>query len=352
MTPKERIGLALAHKEADRVAIVDEPWFTTIERWRNEGLPEGVTPAQYFGFELTNIGADISFQLESEVVEETEEYTIVKNADGALVKNWTHKTSTPDWHGFTIDSREKWEEYKPLLAMNDRRIPMDRIEFCRSEHARGQWVNYAGVVGYDRIQCIIGSEQLLVAMAEDPEWAADMYMASADIVIEAAEEMMAKGFVFDGAFIFDDMGYRNTSLFSPRMYRRLLRPAHQKITDFFKGHNMPVVLHSCGCVMGLVPDLIEDGFDCLQPLEVKAGMDLIQLKRDFGDRLAFMGGIDARKMGHPDPSVIEEEIRSKICFAKQGGGYVYSSDHSVPDDVSFEQFSRVVDLVKLHGAYN
>ena len=80
-------------------------------------------------------------------------------------------------------------------------------------------------------------------------------------------------------------------------------------------------------------------------------MDLIELKRDFGDKLAFMGGIDVRAMADPDPTVIEEEIKTKILSAKKGGGYIYHSDHSVPNNVSFEQYLRVLQLVKEYGAY-
>jgi uroporphyrinogen decarboxylase len=100
-----------------------------------------------------------------------------------------------------------------------------------------------------------------------------------------------------------------------------------------------------------VPELIDAGFDCLQPLEVKAGMDLVGLKRNYGDRLSFMGGIDVRTM-RAEPNVIEEEIRAKIPEAKKGGGYIYHSDHSVPDDISFEQYRRVLELVAHYGSYS
>jgi uroporphyrinogen decarboxylase len=80
-------------------------------------------------------------------------------------------------------------------------------------------------------------------------------------------------------------------------------------------------------------------------------MDLVQLKKDFGDELAFMGGIDVRAMANPDPGVIEREINTKIPFAKKAGGYIYHSDHSVPDNVSFEQYERTLQLVKQYGTY-
>jgi uroporphyrinogen decarboxylase len=94
------------------------------------------------------------------------------------------------------------------------------------------------------------------------------------------------------------------------------------------------------------------GFKCLEPLEVKAGMNLIELKKQFGEKLAFMGGIDVRAMANPNPDVILEEIRNKITIAKQGGGYIFHSDHSVPDNVSFQQYQRVIALVREYGRYH
>ncbi|MGC9063614.1 MAG: hypothetical protein ACP5JL_02935 [bacterium] len=78
-------------------------------------------------------------------------------------------------------------------------------------------------------------------------------------------------------------------------------------------------------------------------------MDLLELKPKFGDKLSFMGGIDVRKM--TDPVAIEEEISRKFEIAKKGGGYIYHSDHSIPKNISFEQYKYVIDLVKRYGKY-
>lgn len=152
-------------------------------------------------------------------------------------------------------------------------------------------------------------------------------------------------------FLGCDLGYRNGLLFSPHHYDQQMRPTFRKLVHYFKEQGLPVILHSDGCVKQLIPRFIEDGLSCLQPLEVKAGMDLIQLKKDFGEKLAFMGGIDTRAIAHPDPRVIEREISTKISFAKKGGGYIYHSGHSVPHNVSFEQYKRTLSLVRQHGTY-
>lgn len=112
---------------------------------------------------------------------------------------------------------------------------------------------------------------------------------------------------------------------------------------------MYVILHSCGRVKDLIQYFIEEGIDCLQPLEVKAGMDLIELKERYGDKICFMGGIDVRLMALNDWKPVEKEIKEKFEVAKEGGGYIYHSDHSIPKNVSFRQYKRVTELVKEYG---
>jgi len=80
-------------------------------------------------------------------------------------------------------------------------------------------------------------------------------------------------------------------------------------------------------------------------------MDLIELKEKYGDKMAYMGGIDVRLMNLEDIGPLEKEIREKVSTAKVGGGYIYHSDHSVPNTVSFMQYKRVIDLVRKYGRY-
>ena len=352
MTSRERVLLALSHRKPDRVPIHDEPWETTIERWKREGMPPEADPKEYFGYEFRLFGFDGSLQLPGEIVEETDEYVIVRNADGATRKDWKHQTSTPGYHDFLVTDRTRWEEFRSRLTWNDTRVDWEKelTRFKREKEA-GRFCVFAAVTGYDRLQGLVGSERLLIALLEDPDWVRDMFETVGELTLHAAEEMLSRGFDFDGVWLFNDMGYRNATLFAPRLYQELIKPVDQKLVDFFHGRGLKVILHSCGCVKELIPDLIEVGFDCLQPLETKAGMDLIELKRQYGEALAFMGGIDVRKMAHPDPRVIEEEIRTKLAAGMSDGAYIYHSDHSVPDNVSLERYRYVLKLVREIGTY-
>ncbi len=353
MTSRERVLAAIRRRPLDRVPLQDSPWQTTIARWRKEGLPEDQGPAEYFRYEFAGCSADLTLQLPTERVEETDEYVVDRNANGALVMNWKHRTSTPEMRDFTVTTRDKWNEVRDRYTYDDSRI--DTGEGLRNNHAArdaGAFITYNAAIGYDKTQGIVGSENLLTAMAVDPDWAEEIFSMGVDLAIDCAKAMLRAGYHFDAGWAYDDNGYRNATLFSPAMYRKLLFPHHKRFCDFFHDMNRPVVLHSCGRVREFVPDYIEAGFDVLQPLEVKAGMDMLELKHNFGDRLTLMGGIDVRCMSDPDPRVIEREIASKIPPVKAGEGYIYHSDHSVPDDVSFAQYCRTIELVHQYGKYD
>lgn len=353
MTSRERCLLALNHKEADRVAICDAPWETTVARWHREGLPQDQSPFDFFGYERVAQGADIGFQFPVELLEETEGYKILRDSNGATTKVFKGQESVPETIGFTITHRRIWDEHKPRLMWNESRVDWEGgLAANRYYTERGLFMNYQqGCFGYDLIQRICGAPTILEGMMDDPGWIKDMMDTFADLIITAVEEMLHRGFHLDAAFLANDMGYRNGTFFSPALYRELEFPSQKRLCDFFHSRGMPVILHSDGDIRRFILLLIEAGFDCLQPLEVKAGMDVIELKKQYGDRLAFMGGIDARAMAHPDPAMIEREISTKIPCAKQGGGYIYHADHSVPDNVSFEQYQRVMKLVKTYGQY-
>lgn len=352
MDSRERIRLSLDHRKPDRVAIHDSPWGATAERWKGEGLPEYSSPAEYFGYELVTIGCDTSPRFPVKTIEKTDRYIIQTTASGAVNKNFHDYASTPELIDRPIKQRRDWDRMKDRFAPDFTRVDWASAKSAyQTAREEGKFICFSGGYGYDILQGYMRSDQLLMAMADDPAWVREMSVTIANLTMEMAKMMMENGLEFDAFFTFNDMGYRNGLLFSPDTYRKTQKEADQMVYSFFHERNMPIILHSCGNVKEVIPDLIEIGLDCLQPLEVKAGMDLRELKKTYGGKLSFMGGIDVRAMADPGPSAIEDEIASKIEVAKEGGGYIYHSDHSVPNNVSFEQYCRVIELVKKYGGY-
>jgi len=123
----------------------------------------------------------------------------------------------------------------------------------------------------------------------------------------------------------------------------------KRAIDWAHEHGMFAHLHSCGNIMTRIDDLVEIGLDALNPLEVKAGMEPLTLKERYGDRLALHGGINA--VLWDDKEAILAEIRRCIPALKQNGGYIFSSDHSIPNTVTLDTFRAIVEDVKRLGAF-
>jgi uroporphyrinogen decarboxylase len=138
---------------------------------------------------------------------------------------------------------------------------------------------------------------------------------------------------------------------SPSMYREMIYPSHKRLFSFAHSHRLPVILHTDGLIESLIPQLIEAGVDCLQPLEIKAGMDLVKVKKAYGDRLALIGGMDARTLISNDLGRVKQELETKIPAAMAGSGYVLQVDHSVSHQVDYETYKYFVDEGLRIGRY-
>ena len=352
MTTYERLTRMYAHKEADRVPITDGPWGSTIERWRKEGMPKDMDFADYFGLDkLRAIHADNSPRYPEQTIEETEEYRVWKTKWGATLKTWKHSGGVPEFLDFTIVSPDTWADAKKRMTPDRDRIDWENLKKnYKKWRDNGDWVTTYFWFGFDVTHSwTVGTERLLMALITDPEWCVDMFNHFLDVDIALYEMVWDAGYKFDEVHWPDDMGYKGHQFFSLKMYRELLKPVHKRACDWAHSKGIKTRLHSCGDVRPMIPDLIEIGIDMLNPLEVKAGMDPIVLKKQYGDKLAFHGGLNA--VLYETPEKMWEEMKRVVPVMKKNGGYMLSSDHSVPQNVSLEEFRQFVELGKKLGSY-
>jgi uroporphyrinogen decarboxylase len=352
ITSRERIIAALEHKEIDRIPFWENYWGSTLVRWKEEGFPANANPVDYFRLDTTHTTSiDWTLQFAEEVVEETDVYIVRRTANGTLAKNFKGRDTTPFWSDFQLRDRATWEELKPRMQWNDSRIDLLKAKAAYESCKDLFQIYLPACLGFEKFKYAMGMEGILMAFAEDPTFVQEMCMSTADLAIDGLEYLLANGFTFDAAFVTEDNGFRDRSFVSPRTYREVVLPCQKRFCEFCHARGIKVMLHTCGQNMNLVPLYIEAGFDCLNPMEVKAGMDPLKLKKDYGDVLAFWGGIDVRAIAHPNPAVLEKEIRTKVPVLKQGGGYIFASDHSIPDNVSLERYQRMLELGRECGTF-
>ena len=352
MTTWERFKRMYEHQEADRVPILDGPWNGTIRRWQREGMPANVDWVDYFDLDkVACIGVDISPRYQETVLEETDRYRIVTSNWGVTMKQFKEEDSTPEMLDFKVTTEEVWEDAKNRMMQGNDRVDWAGLKRdYQGWRKEGRWI-YAGFwFGFDVTHSwMMGTENALIAMMEEPELVKDMI----DTYLSRCEDIFSQvwdaGYHFDEINWPDDMGYKGTTFFSPAMYREIVQPFHKRAVEWAHNRGAYARLHSCGNIMSLLPDILDTGVDALNPLEVKAGMDALAIKKQYGDRLVLHGGINAVNWSNID--AIMAEIEEKVPVLKENGGYIFASDHSIPNDVSLENMTRIIEKVKQVGSY-
>ena len=184
-----------------------------------------------------------------------------------------------------MKDRAVWAEAKERMQPSRDRIPWSMLEREYGRwRERGDWVMGLLWFGFEVTYSHMVGTPLFMAMAEDPEWVLDMVNTMLDSSIALLEMVWDAGYQFDGVMWYNDMGFKGKQFMSVSMYRDLFKPADRRAAEWAHAKGLPVYYHSCGNLGPLVPELIDAGVDMLNPLEVKAGMDPLALKAQYGDQ--------------------------------------------------------------------
>lgn len=352
LTCRERVTRILNLEPVDQVAVFEQFWPDTCRKWVKEGyLKEDESPIDHFDMDLDmawafSMVADL--QSPEEVIEENDETRLVRTGNKAILRYWKSKSGTPEHVDFEVRDRKGWLEHiRPKLV--DENTLRNRINFevyrerkAKSEQ-KNQFFCWAGVNAFECMHPVCGHEYMLMGMALDPDWVKDMVNVYCDMTIKMMEILFTQEGKPDGIWFFEDMGFKHKPFMSPQMYDEIVKPGHARTFDYAHSIGCKVIMHSCGFVEPLVPSMIDAGMDCLQAMEVKAGMDLLRIKKKFGDTIALCGGLDIRELETNDKSRVDRLLEENIPHAAKNSGYILHTDHSVPDTVEYQTYKYFVE---------
>jgi uroporphyrinogen decarboxylase len=201
-----------------------------------------------------------------------------------------------------------------------------------------------------------GYEEYYVDLVRHPNWVGTML----DRLVEFKSAYWARalgeiGDLVDVVIEADDLAGQHSLLMSPRTYRRVIQPRHERLFSFIKAQ-APVKLfyHSCGAVRPLIPNLIEAGIDILNPVQISAAdMDLIELKEEFGRDLVFWGGgVDTQAvLGTARPAEVRNHVRRNVEAMAPGGGFVFAAVHDIQANVPPENIVAMWEAWQEFGVY-
>ena len=351
MSPRERVVTAMRREQPDRVPKT--AGFTPAIQEKFQQATGHTNAAEYFGFETRGIGfkapeqlPDFSPWYPGGVPEGT---VFSEYGTGRYPAGFYHFTGRlhPLERATTVEELEEypWPDYTP--AWRHERLE----ESCRTLHDAGWAVN--GGVGHiwEMAWQLTRMEKLMEDMLFNRHFAAFIF----DRIMED-RAFMARRVAEAGADIIhcgDDIGMQDRLMMSPAMWREWLKPRWRKVIKGAKDANPDCLAfyHSDGDVRQVIDDLIEIGFDILNPVQPEC-MDPAQIKRDYGDRLALWGCIGTQTtMPFGTPEQVRATVRWTIENAGRGGGLLIAPTHVLEPEVPWENIETLFEAVDEYGVY-
>ena len=358
MTHRERLVKALSHEEPDRVPFdLGSSSNTGITVQAYERLKK------FLGIDSPTRILDKPFQLAdlSQDGELLEKLGIDTRGvfprppvgwedrvypDGSYEDEWGLRRRMPEG-GFYYDivCGPFWKEltYQALdkFPFPDGKDP-SRVRGVKEEILNYHVQNYGVVVNVrggfiTQSQLMRGFEGWLTDIILNPEPLCDFMDRALQYQLDLAHSLLrGAGDKVDVVVYGDDVGTQQGLMVSPQIYRKYLKPRQHKLFRAIREEtNARIHYHTCGSIYPLVPDFIEIGVDILNPVQVSAkDMDPARLKREFGDKLSFWGGVDTQRvLPQGSPEEVKEEVRRRIKEMGKSGGYILGEVHNIQPDV-------------------
>jgi len=267
------------------------------------------------------------------------------NADGSVEFDWWGAgwdTRTEGyWHAFSPLKESLDLDRFPWPDPNAGPILRTAVETIR----RGEDCFIApnlGICLFERAWSLRGFDALLMDMLERPGWVEDLLDRIVDIQVKLAARFVSAG--VDGGYVGDDYGAQRGMLFSPRLWRSLIKPRLAKLFAVFVDAGLPVILHSDGDIRAILPDLVEIGLTALNPVQPEV-LEHAWLRKEYGERLTFYGGISTQGV-LPNGSADEVRAATVACaraLAPRGTGLLLGPSHRMQSDIPPRNVEAMLD---------
>ncbi len=396
ISTRERfLGICRFERPGD-LYISDTFWPETLEEWVKQGAPKEIIHArfrrEYFQFQRRRPLAEFHFLLrirrlaeinsgalgegreespskidlghgitvsartrspavpayEPRIISEDEGTVTLRNVAGQAVKYIKDRVEAmmPTYLGWPVKDRATWNEHKKRLDPNTpERWPLDWNAYVQKMNGEGEPLSLGVGSFFGYLREWVGSERILYMFYDDPGLIEDMMEQVLYLETEVIKRVL-KDIKIQRAAFWEDMAYKSGPLISPAMVRKFMMPRYKKITDLLHSYGVDVInIESDGNLNELIPLWLESGINYVSPLEVAAHNDAVAIRKKYGKDLIIGGAIDKRAL-IKGKEATREEVMSKVPFLLEQGGYFPAIDHSVPPDVTFENYCYYINLMR------
>ncbi|MEM2134817.1 MAG: uroporphyrinogen decarboxylase family protein [Candidatus Jordarchaeaceae archaeon] len=384
LSHRERVEMALNHEEPDRVPIefggADNTIYEAPSYWPIKPKYGYSALVNYLGLKnvsepqilASNCVASVDERILDRFGSDFVTYfmrplgEIKVEADGTVIISWGVKAKMVGYYWEPFDGPLR----NPKITFKD----IDNLEppnpedpaihkYVRKEVKELRERTHRAIVGspfmvdniFHQYTYMRGFTQMMLDMKKNPE----IFLYLADTILDVHCSIIEAFFsecgdYVDFALLQEDLGTQQTPFFSPEDYKKYIKPYHKGLIDSIKSvTDAKIYFHSCGAIFPLIEHLIDIGVDVLNPIQPLAkGMDAESLKKAYGNRLTFCGGIDAQKLlPNGTPQEIEAEVKRVIEILGKNGGYILAPSHNLQGDVPPQNVVAMFDAALKYGKY-
>jgi len=334
-----------------------EFWFYSMNQFYEQGLDPQTDVAEVFGYDppgsydIKHLGwCEASFHptFEESVIEDRGEYEVIRDHAGRhlLVFKNRRQGFMPEYLDHPVKDQKTWEENVKWRLDPAAPGRFDYLQPFQSEavdhEAQGYMISQHLIGGYMYLRSLLGPTELMYAFYDMPELVHDCmqtWLTLADAVIACHQEFIT----LDEIYFAEDICYNHGPLCSPEMMKAFLFPYYQQLLSNVKTRQIDgvrklyVQVDTDGKAESVIPLYAEAiGLDAMSPFEVASGCDVVEIAEKYPN-LAIFGGIDKRVLAQ-GKDAIDQMVERILPAMRRRGGYIPHCDHSVPEEVSLENY--------------
>ena len=350
MTHRERYIRCLTGQDVDRPPywLLWSPWKTTRERWIREGMPDVENHRELFDTDPRPAVVPVKYgpwPCLERVLEEDEKFIVHLDSWGVKRRDFRHGESMSEFIEFPVKNKADWESFRDryLDPDNPGRFPRDWEETCAGFANDGVPVHigyYPDVGLFGCLRWLLGDEDMLIGFYTMPELIHDILGHLTDLWLTLFGRVVKKARV-DILHMFEDLCGRQGPLISPVMWQEFFAPHYRRLSEFARSHDIPLFsVDTDGNPYKLIEPMMSTGVNYMWPFEVAAGCDVNEVRKRHPN-LAMMGGFDKRVLAE-GREAIDCELE-RIRPVVESCRYIPETDHSIPDNVSWDNYRYFAD---------
>ncbi len=345
------------HREAYVAAMtgapVERPLFCELfgpligleDEWRAQGATEEEIALTAFGFDwvpIHNVGVNTGLRggAEPALLEETDEYVIRRDVFGRRVKLCKASATIPLPLDHPVTDMESWRAVKPWFEYSDERFGDGWAEAARAAREAGALVKVGIPGGFDLPRQLFGEEALCLAYYEQPGVIEEI-LATVGDTAERVLDRVTREVQVDQLSVHEDMAGKSGSLVGPAQIEAFIAPYYRRIWDLLQSRGVRLFdQDSDGNMNSVLDAFVDAGLNAFHPCEPAANMDLVHLKREYGNRLGIRCGIDKHVL-RQSPDAVRKELEYKLQ-PNLHTGVVFGLAHRIPNGTPLEHYRYYV----------